>query len=181
VSLSAWSEGLQRAGSNYKPSGQIVVAGWTDKLPSPVKVPGAGTVTKGRTAVVVRALVSSTGERLSDTSTLQQLVRGPAAFPNNQQNTIQAVYALTLPTTVNGNRPVDLSRLMMHLPTLFQKTELWTPSGWVTQPRGSGGADELPVPPAAVIHGTVYIRQVIPVDKAPGPGRQLSFYEAEQR
>jgi hypothetical protein len=183
VALPAWDQTLQRNGTNYRASGQVVVAGWTDELPAPISTT-RGRAQRSATAVVARATASPTGDRLTDTASVKSIVRGPStqvppADPEVQtRGGITFVQSFDLPDRVGG-RPVDTQRLVINPANLFLSFEFWTPQGWVPVEVPEVGQEERVVPPEAVVGGAVYMRITSPTDAVPGPGRDLVIYERE--
>jgi hypothetical protein len=181
VVLSAWNETLRRTGGNYRPIGQVVVAGWTDRLGSPA-IPTRGRVERTTTAVVARATATPAADRLTDTASVKSVVRGPATQlpPNTPEAQAAAaigfIQALDLPDRV-GNRPVDVNRLAINLSELPLTAAFWTPRGWVDIEPVAVGQEERLVPPEAVVGGTVYMLGSAATNATPGPGRDLAIYE----
>lgn len=183
VVLSAWNQTLRRTGSNYRPSGQVVLAGWTDELAAPVS-PTGGRAERITTAVVARATPVPTAGRLTDTASVKSVVRGPATQspPNHPDVEAHAgigfIQSFDLPDQVGG-RPVDPQRLVINPGALFITFEFWTPQGWVPIEPPAAGQEERVVPPDAVVGGTVYMRISVPTDVVPPAGRDLVIYERE--
>lgn len=187
-SLSAYGDVLSERGSTFKPQGQAVAVGWTRQLDAPLRV-GAKAVVQGRTGIIARAEATSVGGRLIDTGTVQHLVRGPntagsmaapegavpAAGGAIPENSVLAVYAFNLPSTV-GDRPVDPARLTLHVAGLFTRVQVWADGRWQEITAGDG---DVALPADAVLNQTVFTRVQIPIDKIPGPGRGFVLYEAD--
>lgn len=183
VVLSAWGETLRRTGSNYRPGGQVVVAGWTDEIASPA-TPTGGPAERTTSAVVGRATPVPAGVRLTDTASIKSIVRGPAtqepvdAPGGAALSPIGFIQSFDLPDRV-GDRPVDVGRLVVNPARLFLTFDFWTPQGWVPIDRAHLGQGEQPVPTEAVIGGAVYIRITAPTNAVPPSGRDLVIYERE--
>jgi hypothetical protein len=178
VVTSAWAAIQRRVGWNFRPTGQVVAAGWTDELDAPVgPSSGAGPVRSSRSAVVARATVAAAGDRLSDAAVVRDMVRGPVTESAGGDE-VGAVWAFSLPDTV-GDRPVDTRRLVMNQGSGFNRAELWTPGGWVPVDIPATGEAEVAVPPAAVVDGVVLYRWAVPVAIPASGGRDLTIYEKE--
>jgi hypothetical protein len=182
-SLSAYSDLFSDRGSTFKPQGQAVAVGWTRELDAPVRVNGRS-VSDGRTGIVGRSAAASVGGRLIDTGSVQHLVRGPNAAGRMAvaedrvgpvRDAALGVYAFDLPSEV-GERRVDEDRLVLHVPGLFARIQVWAGGRWVELPAGDG---EVPLPRRAVVQQTIFARAEIPIDQVPGPGRAFVVYEAE--
>ena len=183
VVLSAWGQTLRRTGSNYRPSGQVVVAGWTDELEAPA-TPTGGQAERATAAVVARATPVPAASRLTDTASVKSIVRGPVTQPPIATpeavgtNPIGFIQSFDLPDRV-GDRPIDLERLVVNPARLFLTFDFWTPQGWVPIDAADLGQGEHPVPPAAVVGGAVYVRITAPTNAVPPSGRDLVIYERE--
>jgi hypothetical protein len=181
--LDAWRQTLQRTGTNYRPTGQVVVAGWTDELDSPAS-PLRGRSASTTSAVVARATPTAVGTRLTDVGTIKSIVRGPISQePADTPEAVAAggigaVFAFDLPARVDG-RPVDIDRLAINPADVFITFDIWTPGGWVPLNPPARGQDEYPLPAGAVVGDTVYARITVPTDVIPGSGRDLVLYERE--
>jgi hypothetical protein len=183
-SLSAYGDVMSERGSTFKPQGQAVAVGWTRSLPAPLRV-GGEVVRKGRTGIVGRGEVTSVGGRLVDTGTVQFLVRGPNGAGSmadvdgqsgpNGGNQVLAVYAFNLPSGV-GERPVDQSRLTLHVSGVFSRVQVWAGGEWRELPTGEA---EVRLPAGSVVGQTVFTRVQIGIDRAPAPGRGFVLYEAD--
>ncbi|MGH9113060.1 MAG: hypothetical protein ACRDZN_12310 [Acidimicrobiales bacterium] len=185
VVLAAWGETITRTGSNFRPPGQVVVAGWTDDIAAPA-TPTGGPADRTTSAIVARATPTPVGDRLTDSGTVRSIVRGPATqqpadVPEaDATGGIGFVSAFDLPERVGG-RPVDVDRLVVNVADLFITFDFWTPGGWVAIDPPTIGQEEHRVPPEAVVGGTVYVRITAPTNAVPNPGRDLGIYERELR
>jgi hypothetical protein len=177
VVMAAWSALMGHAGWNYRPLGQAVAVGWTEDLVPPVATTGSGDVARSRSAVVGRATVVPSGDRVTDAAVVASMVRGPltqAADPG----ALPAVVAFDLPAGVDG-RPVDPGRLAVHVPGSPFSTDVWTPDGWVPLPDvPPGESDEVDLPAGAVVGGQVFVRWQHPPEPLQA-GRELIVYEKE--
>jgi hypothetical protein len=175
---SAWAATQGRMGWNYRPTGQVVAVGWTDELDAPVTPSsGAGPARSSRSAVVARATVTSSGERLTDAAVVRSLVRGPITeTPGGEE--VGGVWAFYLPESVDG-RPVDPDNLVMNPASSFVRAELWTPDGWEAVDIPENGQTEVAVPAEAVVDGVVLFRWAVANAVPAGGGRDLTIYEKE--
>ena len=113
-SISAYGDVMSERGLHLQAAGAGRGGGLDRGLDAPLAV-GGDAVSKGRTGIVARAEVASTGGRLVDTGTVQLLLRGPntagaMAAPEDGEGgggpggEVLAVYGFNLPSTV-GERP----------------------------------------------------------------------------
>jgi hypothetical protein len=180
VVMAAWAALMEQSGANYRPTGQVVAAGWTEELDPPVGTIGSGKVARSRSAVVARATASPAGDRLTDAATVQSVVKtseggidpavgfDPTAIDKVVPE-MTTVSSFDLPASV-GDRPVDAGRLALRVPDGVEDVEVWTPQGWkpVT-------AD---LPAGAVIGDQVLVRWKLSLDSF-SSGRDLVLYEKE--
>jgi len=183
VVMAAWAALMQEAGSNYRPTGQVVAVGWTEDLDPPVGTISSGKVARSRSAVVARATATPAGDRLTDAAAVQSVVKSAegdidpiaAIDPTDPMAGIEKAPMLTtvssfdLPVAV-GSRPVDANRLALRIPDGFDDVEVWTPQGWK--------AVTADLPAGAVIGDQVLVRWQLSFDRVL-TDRGLVLYEKE--
>lgn len=129
VNLSLWQSALDDLGHDGDPTGSAVAVGWTKDWKPSVTVDGRSRPAPGRTAVVGRAPVAPTGDRVSDMVVAADVVRGPSLNPFGAKwagnNPGQAsVVKLTLPP---GSRE---RRLVLRTSLPLTDVAVWQTGAW---------------------------------------------------
>ena len=127
VNLGLWSELSFRQSLNSRPVGQVVVAGWTDELASPLD-PG---VAAGRTLLLARAPIEPDGGGLSNLDVPRAIVRGPnalgagfGAFDGEAADAFMLRFVLP-----EEAAPADL---VLAVPPGLRRLDLWSGAEWRT-------------------------------------------------
>lgn len=162
INLGLWSEWQFRGSSNARQVGSVVVAGWTDEMPSPLDA----TIERGRTLVVTRSAIGTGDDgAVTDVASARRIVRGPQDVGNEFRNFEMwgggAVMAFSLPEAAAGSDDLVLS-----LPRAQQRAELLVDDEWrqidiAAQQRGvfelpDGAIDE---------RGRVYVKVLLSFDQ----------------
>lgn len=169
------SAALWDRGTSVMPPGLVTAVGWTDDLRPLVDLGDGVDVKSIRTAVVGRATPVAAGDRLTDAASVRSMV--------SVENTgdLEIVFDFRMPPTA-GDRPLDPTRLRLHVPDGFMRIAVLVPGGEqvVVDPGAPPGAVDrsaVAVPPGALVSGHVFVKATLPF-APPGPGRELLIFEA---
>ena len=152
VNLGLWRELTAQWSLNARQVGQVVVAGWTDEIASPLDAE----VTAGRTLLVTRGAIEPEGGSLSDLAVPREIVRG-AQNLNTDFRIFEgwggsAMFRFVLPKDASSGD------LVLAVPRSQQRVELWTGADWRQVDLDGNTRAVLLLPPQSIGSGRVYVK-----------------------
>ena len=152
VNLGLWRELNAQWSLNARQVGQVLVAGWTDEIASPLDAE----VTAGRTLLVTRGAIEPEGGSLSDLAVPREIVRG-AQDLNTDFRIFEgwggsAMFRFVLPKDASSGD------LVLAVPRSQQRVELWTGADWRQVDLDENTRAVLLLPPESVGSGRVYVK-----------------------
>ena len=169
VNLSLWGEVAARSSVNARSVGDLVVAGWTDELASPID-PAVGL---GRTLVMGRAAIAPAGGVVTNVAIQRDLVRSGSELGSN----FQINNGWGGGTMVRFVLPDTTDELVLQLPASQQRVDVFDDGVWRQLDVEEYDRAVLALPVSAIDNGRVYVKVLINFERASG-WRDLSVRTA---
>lgn len=169
VNLGLWGEVTARSSVNARSVGDLVVAGWTDKLVSPID-PAVGL---GRTLVMARAAIAPSGGVVTNVAVQRDLVRSGSELGSN----FQINNGWGGGTMVRFVLPDTTDELVLQLPASQQRVDVFDDGVWRQLDVDEYDRAVLALPVSAIDNGRVYVKALINFERASG-WRDLSVRTA---
>lgn len=159
VNMSLWSESGARSSVNARGVGDLVVAGWSDQLASPLDE----SVTLGRTLVMARSNISPSGDGLTDVAVQRDLVRGSNELGSNfRMNDSWGGGAMVRFVLPERTRVDDL---VLELPANQRRVELFDDGEWKQIDVDEYRKGVFALPATAVDDGRVYVKVLVSFER----------------
>jgi len=171
VNLSLWGEVAARSSVNARSVGDLVVAGWTDELSSPID-PSVGL---GRTLVMSRAAVAPSGGVVTNVAIQRDLVRSASELGSN----FQMNDGWGGGTLVRFVVPDTTGDLVLQLPASQRRVDVFDDGAWRQLDVEEYDQAVLALPDSAIDNGRVYVKVLINFERASG-WRDLSVRTATE-
>ncbi|NNE74789.1 MAG: hypothetical protein HKN26_14070, partial [Acidimicrobiales bacterium] len=177
VNIALWDEYRTRQGPEARPMGEILVAGWTDALPSPATTLRDQTVEAGRTVLAQHFAVADAGDALTDMGSSRRMARGSndldfeAVTRDGQLDDFGGfggfdqtvgLHQFSLPTEI-GTVRLDLNRLAVTGLDRTDVAQVWDHDAqlWLSASDAALRDDIVLVPPGAARQGVIHLRWAI--------------------
>lgn len=178
VNAGLLSNRFRSGGVNTRSPGQVLAVGWTRDAPAPFGDPEVG-----RTGVLARSSIGSSGQTLSGLSFRRYLVRGPSSIRMdvaNQGFGPEAAGAYRFVAPPNVAERANNADLVVDVPRFAGQVDAWNGTEWVPLSGGAQVADRrgtaVALPNGAFVDGAATLRMAIAFD-GPEGGRDLMIRE----